>query len=35
MLAFYQANRLLDDPTAERRARDAFEALLSAARAQS
>jgi AcrR family transcriptional regulator len=35
MLAFYQANRLLDDPTAERRARNAFEALLSAARAQS
>jgi AcrR family transcriptional regulator len=34
MLAFYQANRLLDDPTAERRARNAFEALLSAARAQ-
>jgi AcrR family transcriptional regulator len=33
MLAFYHANRLLDDPAAETRARNAFEALLSAARA--
>lgn len=33
MLAFYQANRLLEDPAAETRARTAFEALLLAARA--
>jgi AcrR family transcriptional regulator len=33
MLAFYQANRLLSDPTAETRARTAVDALLRAARA--
>jgi hypothetical protein len=33
MLAFYQANRLLSDPTAETRARTAVDALLHAARA--
>ncbi|HEX6578441.1 MAG TPA: TetR/AcrR family transcriptional regulator [Jiangellaceae bacterium] len=33
MLAYYHNNRLLDDPAAETRARNAFEALLSAARA--
>ncbi len=32
MLAFYQANRLLDDRAAETRARNAVEALLAAAR---
>ncbi|MGH8774049.1 MAG: TetR family transcriptional regulator C-terminal domain-containing protein [Jiangellaceae bacterium] len=31
MLAYYQANRLLDDPAAETRARNAFEALIAAA----
>ncbi|MGH9032837.1 MAG: TetR/AcrR family transcriptional regulator, partial [Acidimicrobiia bacterium] len=33
MLAFYHANRLLDDPAAEARARNAVEALLKSARA--
>ncbi|NTW42072.1 MAG: hypothetical protein HGA44_19705, partial [Cellulomonadaceae bacterium] len=33
MLAYYHAARLLDDPAAERRARAAVEALISAARA--
>ncbi len=33
MLAFYQADRLLSDPSAETHARTAFEALLDAARA--
>ncbi|HMG29602.1 MAG TPA: TetR/AcrR family transcriptional regulator [Jiangellaceae bacterium] len=33
MLAYYHANRLLDDPAAEARARNAVEALLNSARA--
>ncbi len=33
MLAYYHANRLLDDPAAEARARNAVEALLTSARA--
>lgn len=34
MLAYYHANRLLDDPAAETRARRAVEALLAAARSR-